>query len=470
MFFLPYDEWMELTKSRLASRSDTLKALDKAIQEAEEASEEDDTVMKWFADGGSDSMPPAVKSALDIEKAARGVAVAEVRKAFNAWTADQARRGQDWRQSVRNERGACQRLADQIAYWTRTYPDTGERAALQYLVEQRNASIPLLFKDCVVIAHSDLGTQYTTLNAKKNAAKIAYDSWKLAGAPRPHLHHGGGGGGAEAAIRAAINSHVDGMVREAFGSVTIAWDHAEASIASVLQEAIEAIKDEIAFLIPGAGLAVASASATYAGIKLVMQSIAADELVTLTQRLEESDSRAALHRVRDWQLRTIAKLTSKSIRAGVNVGMHIASIASLGVGLPAQLATSLATAIVALAEVIGDLGMQYKEKRALTAYLNAGTLGREIFAQAPLAAAYYLLNTPTSHIALQLTRIGAPGWQADVEHLVKSGGISTVLSESQNLIQGARYRIIKKDGSRFRERVSPSLITKLKKKVKGVAA
>ena len=471
MFFIPYEQWMESTRSRVYSRSDSLKALDKAIHDAEEASEEDDTVMRWFRDGGPDSMPAAVKSAVEIERAARGVAVTEVRKAFTNWCNDQARRGQDWRQSVRNENKACEELARQIAFWTRQYPNPDERVALNELVQQRNASIPLLFKDCVVVVQSDLSTKYTDAKVKENAAKIAYDSWKLAGAPRPGIpHHHGGGGGHEAAIKAAISSHVDGMVREAFGTAAITWDHAEASVAAILEHAVAAIKDELAMILPGAGLMVASATATYTGIKMVMQSIALDELVNLTQRLDEGDSRAALRRVNDWQVRALAKLTSKSIRAATNIGVHIATLATLGVGLPVQLATSLATAVMALAELIADLGMQYKEKRALTAYLNAGTLGRDIFGQAPLAAAYYLLNTPTSHIALQLVRIGAPAWQADVEHLVKDGHLATTLSEAQNLIQGARYRIIKKDGSRFRERVSPSLITKIKRKIKGAAA
>lgn len=470
MFFIPYEEWMELTRSRVYSRSDALKALDKALHDAEEACAEDETVMRWFRDGGPDSMPAAVKAAMDIEKAARGVAVAEVRKAFTAWCESQSRRGQDWRESVRNERKACEKLAEQIAYWTRQFPNPSERVALDELRKQRNASIPLLFKDSMVVVHTDLSTKYTDASAKEKAAKIAYDSWKLAGAPRPGLPHHGGGSGHEAAIKSAISSHVDGMVREAFGTSVVTWDHAEASVAAVLEHAVAAIKDELAMIIPGAGLAVAAATGTYTGIKMVMQSIALDELVNLTQRLDEGDSRAALRRVNDWQIRALAKLTSKSIRAATNVGVHIATLALLGASLPAQLATSLATAIMALAEVIGDLGMQYKEKRALTAYLNAGTLGRDIFGQAPLAAAYYLLNTPTSHIALQLVDIGAPAWQADVEHLVKDGHLGTTLSEAQNLIQGARYRIIKKDGSRFRERVSPSLITKLKRKVQGAAA
>jgi hypothetical protein len=129
------------------------------------------------------------------------------------------------------------------------------------------------------------------------------------------------------------------------------------------------------------------------------------------------------------------------------------------------LAVSIASAIIALAAAIGELGMQYKEKRALAAYLNRDSLDRNIFAQAPLAAAYYLLNTPTSHIALQVVSFGAPTWRQDVELLRKDGVLASTLTESANLISAARYRIKKKSGGQYRERVDKSLLDKVKAKI-----
>jgi hypothetical protein len=460
MFFIPYDEWIEKTYSRVSSRSEKLKTLDEAIGEAEEASEDDDAVRRWFDYGGA--VLPGGRIALEIEKAARGVAVAEVRKAFEAWTADQARRGQDWRKSVRNEKGAVTTLAEQIAYWTRTLPDRNERAALEFMTEQRNQSIPALFTGTRVLAYADTMTNIKDKLTKAQAVKAGVTAARLGRAthtPRPP--HSGGGGG----FAASISAEIDKLVREAFGtSGAVVWDHAEAAVADAVNYAISEIKDEIAALAPGVGLAAASATAVYHSVKLVMQSIAADDLVTLSRTLEMGDSRAALARVRDWQLRTIAATTAKVARAGVNVGMHAAAIATMGVGIPAQLATSLANAILGLAFVIGELGMQYKESRALTAYLNRGALGRDIFAQAPLAAAYYLLNTPDSHIALQLVTMGAPGWQADVERLKTDGGLKLALGEATSLIGAARYRIYPAVG-RFRERADLALTTKVKNKI-----
>ncbi len=115
--------------------------------------------------------------------------------------------------------------------------------------------------------------------------------------------------------------------------------------------------------------------------------------------------------------------------------------------------------------MIAEMGMQYKESRALTQYLNntlTTKLGPDMFAAAPLAAAYYLLNTPTSHIALQLVNIGSTAWTAEVEQLKSAGALKTVISESERLISASRYVIQKKTGERFREREGKETSVKAK--------
>ena len=74
-----------------------------------------------------------------------------------------------------------------------------------------------------------------------------------------------------------------------------------------------------------------------------------------------------------------------------------------------------------------------------------------------MAAAYYLLNTPDSHIALQLVEIGRPAWRQDVELLKKDGLLKTVMTESTALIEAARYRITRRDGGVYRDRFEPTL-------------
>jgi hypothetical protein len=333
---------------------------------------------------------------------------------------------------------------------------------LDFIIAERNKSIPVLFKSSDVVIHSDTSSKKDDATTMYKAATVAINSRKLARGPSSS-----GGAGSGGRFVQAISGQADKLVTEAFGGpiTSLVWDPAESELKTTLDHAFAAIKDEIAALAPGVGLAAASATLVFNTVKLITQSIAADAMLDLSGRMEEGDSRAALLRVRDWQLRAIAARTAKVARAGVNVGMHSASIASCGAGIPAQLAVSIASAIIALAAAIGELGMQYKEKRALAAYLNRDNLDRNIFAQAPLAAAYYLLNTPTSHIALQVVAFGAPTWRQDVELLRKDGVLASTLTESANLISAARYRIKKKSGGQYRERVDKSLLDKVKAKV-----
>lgn len=464
MFFIPYDEWMSQTYSRIYSRSPALKKLDEALKEAEDIEADDEEVLKWFA-YGLGPVSDSAKAAIEIEKARRADAVGQVSRAFTDWVQDHTRKGQEWRASTRNSSGAVTTLHNQIAYWTRTFPSTTEREAIEYMTASRNKSIPALFKGVEVVIQSDLLTKKDDASAMYKAVELVRNSRKLERIYQPPS----GGGGASHGFMHTISTQTDRLVAEAFGGDlrSLIWDPTEHGLQAVLGHAIDSIKEEIAALAPGVGLGAASASLVFHTAKLVIQSIAADEMVDLIQRLGEGDSRAALERVRDWQLRTIAARAAKVARAGVNVGVHSAAIASCGIGIPAQLAVSIATAIVALAEVIGELGMQYKEKRKLTAYLNQDSLGRDIFAQSPLAAAYYLLNTPVSHIALQIVSFGAPAWRHDVELLVQNDSLKTVAEESARLIAAARYRIRRKGAAPFRERLEPALWERAKAKKRG---
>lgn len=473
MLFIPIDEWLRKTARTLHSRSDALKALDAAIARANQIDAEGDaTLVRYIGTVGE--LSESAKLALLMDKTLRELAIAGVRRAFTAWVKD----GHAWRTSVRNQSGAVTLLHQQLSYWQSVNPSPDTSAALAVVIKARNESIPTLFAGCECIAKGELldrlKARKNKVTAAKNVVTVARNSYKLSGASlhRPSLpSHHGGGGGASSGLMGTIETQVGHMVKEAFGATLgqLDWHAAEAFLRDTLNEALASIKDEVAALAPGVGLGAASATLVFQTVKLVIAGIAADEMLDLSRKLETGDSMAALQRVRDWQLRDIALRTSKAARASVNVGTHAAAIASCGVGIPAQLAIGIANAIIALAEMIADLGVQYKESRALTAYLNGrsigAVLGPDIFAASPLAGAYYLLNTPTSHIALQLVTIGAPAWQEDVELLKKSGVLKTVITESARLIDSCRYRIVRSDGGSYREREGKTLVVKAKELV-----
>lgn len=460
-----HSEWMAATYSRVYGRSTELKKIDEAIKQAEDCAASFETVSRWYSDLSSERRGDSAWVALELDQKLRSLSIVRVREAFNNWA--RAKGNTDWRTSNRNGDGAMTRLSEQLTYLSAKLP-VSESGALAFVQAERNRSIPLLFKDCKVVSYSD---RLTSLADRKTAASQAanlrtvYERGNAAGMGAPTTSQ------AEALVR-HIGTSVDSWVHEAFfGTEGGGGGHSlidDFNIREVLTQAVHEIKADILAITPVAGLSIASATLLKSSVTLVMQSVAADDLVDLERKLDKSgDSRAAVNSVKRWQFEAIAKTTSSVVRSGVNVGTHAAAVASLGVGIPAQLAISIANAIMALALVIGDMGMQYRRKKALERYLNQPTLDSEIFAQSPLAAAYYLLNTPTSHIALQLVRFGAPGWMEDVERLKKDADLQLVISQSATLIDQSRYRIRKSDMAKYRETSGPGIVSKIKDKLRG---
>jgi hypothetical protein len=460
-----YAEWMQLTHSSVYSRSAELKKIDEALLQAEKNSPKVDELLKWFADLSSTRRSESARVALVLDQKLRDLAIIRVRDTFNNFA--KSKGTSDWRRSNRNGSGALTAMHAQLAFMTPRLPPV-EAASLMYIETERNKSIPALFVDCKVVGYSD---RLTTLQDRKIATSQAlglrtvYTNANDAGMGAPTTSD------VENLLR-EIGSRVNTWVHEAFGGHGGSGGGGiieEIGIKTILDEAIREIKFELAAIVPIAGLASASATFVFHTVNLVMQSMVADSLVDLDVRLETGDSRTAISRLKDWQLAEIAKTTSNVVRSGVNVGAHAAAIASCGLGVAAQLAISVANAVLALAAVIGDLGIQYKRKKALEKYLAAPSLGREIFAQSPLAAAYYMLNTPDSHVALQLVRIGAPGWQADVERIKKDGELTAVTALAAKVIDKSKYRIRKSDMAKLRETVGVSTLSQILDKARGPA-
>jgi hypothetical protein len=476
MLLMSHAAWMEGTASWRHGRSDSLKALDAAILAAEECNEDDSALMAHLAETirtGSGTPSGPVKAALDIEDARRKDAVANVDKAFANWAGDHTSSSKDWRKSVRNEKGTIDALYNALLYQRRILGLVPGKEMIDFMRSVRDQSIPAMFKGCEVLTHSTRAQRLSDKMNKVKVAKIARSSYQLARVGHtPSAPSSAPSGGHGLGALSGFASEINTMVQDAFGvpysTLTAGLTEAESFIRTILTEAIASIKEEITAIAPFVGGAAAAATFTFHTVKLVIKSLDADTLYDFNRRLELGDTRSALDRVRDWQLRDIALTTSKVARAGVNAGMHAAALASMGAAVPAQLAVSIASAVIALGEVVGNLGMQYKEARALSAYLHGTAtdkLDAQIFARSPLAAAYYLLNAPDSHIALQLVTIGAPAWRQDVEYLKKCGGMELVLSEAVRLIEASRYRIFPPTGVVYRERIGKTLAVKAKEKV-----
>lgn len=427
MLFISHEEWLQGTYNRFSRRSTELKALDEAIKAANESSADDATVQSWYAWDGT--MTETAKAAAKLDEACRKEAIYKVNQAFTKWV---GARNSDWRTSGRDSSGTVTRLYQQLTYYTsRGQVPTSESEALQLIKESRDQSIPLLFKGCTVKGMGASMMQKTTI--RKSSATLA----------------------------AAFAKLIKDLVQDSFGvsmDVLASDPHAGSGVLSTV---MDQMKDVLAQITPGVGLGVSAASLVFHAAKTATGSISSYELLKVHAKLPEGDSRAAIESVRVWQARDIALHASAAARASANAASQIASILSAGTATPLQVAVGIANAFVALAEIVADLGVQYREANKLTKFLNeAQTLDRNIFAQCPLVGAYYLLNTPTSHIALAFVNIGAPAWREEVEVLKKWGGLKTVITESARLIDVSRYRILRADKQKFREREGKTLKVK----------
>lgn len=471
MFLISIDEWMKATHSRIYSRSDALKVLDKAIADAGTINQEVDQSQYIFM-SRSGRLSESDKNSIAIGEKKRALALAAVRKAFDKWAATQTSKGQNWRDSGRNSSGAVNSLFEQLKYFGSKYLSESDEAAIAEIVKNRSQMIPLLFDGCTCVLKADRGRvealkdKLKKAKATRRIGQIAKKSYTLASSPATAASSSGGTS-ASSEVLAKVNAMIPDIVSNAFGTTLeqLSWEAGEAFFKETLTEALNAIKEEILAIIPAAGAIASSATLVVNTIKLVQSSLAASALLDLTNKLEESDSKVALARIRDWQLRDISLRSSKVARAGANTAAQLAAIFTAGAGTAPQVILGICNAIVALLEMVAEMGMQYKESRALTNYLNstaASKLGKDIFTASPLAAAYYLLNTPTSDIALQLVNIGDPGWMQEVEQLKLSGPLATVITESERLIDASRYVLMAKGQMRFREREGKEMLVKAK--------
>ena len=144
------DEWMKATYSRIYSRSDALKALDKAIAEAGIINQEVDQSQYIFR-SRTGKLSELDKNSIAIGEEKRALALAAVRKAFDKWVDTQTRKGQDWRDSGRNSSGAVTRLYDQLKYFGGKYLSESDEACIAVIVKNRSDMIPLLFDGCTCV-------------------------------------------------------------------------------------------------------------------------------------------------------------------------------------------------------------------------------------------------------------------------------------------------------------------------------
>lgn len=461
------EQWIKATGGDSdRKRSVALRRLDEAIGVANRTEEP-----APLSDTKSSS--PQASAEHEMAAAMCALALGYVHDALQAWMAEQnAKHSKGWKESYRNKNGAVEALVRELQA-ARSHYNQEDIAALQALRAACDASIPALFKGSRCISRSSV---QDFLNDALNTGTVAASGADLVRSIRRVVHSKDAAspvGAIPATSTAAAASTLDfelplkDMVQKAFGvpASQLRWEVDEKFFDDLLQHAMAGIRQEMASAVPFLGLAGAVGVLGIATYQLTDASIKAQAVERLHQRTLPGDSRSALDTIHKWQLGDLQLQKARVARAAVNLGSQIVGVASAGTLTVVQGSVGICNAIIALADVIIEVGRQYQASRALTRYLNnedgQHPLGREIFCASPLAGAYYLLNTPASHIALQLVELGSAGWQEEVERLVLHEDLAKARAEAARLIDVSRYRIVPKAGGKYIEAVDKSLLRKL---------
>ncbi len=410
----------------------------------------------------------------EMASALCALALSQVHDALEAWMREQnLKHTHGWKDSIRNKEGAVEVLVAQLKE-ARSRFSQEESAAMQSLKAARDASIPALFKgarcisrsesrDFLVDAVSGVSVGASGADLVKNIRSVVHRKDATgAGTATPAAPPTGVG------LPLEIDRSIKNLIHSAFAGTLgeVRWEIDEKFFQDVLEHALAGIKEELASAVPYLGVVGAAAVLTYATTQAVSARSHIKAVERLKLRTVPSDSKSALEAIHKWQLEDMQLLKARVARASVNLGSQIVGIASAGTLTVVQGSVGICNAILALTDVVIALGRQYQASRALTRYLNDqdghNPLGRAIFCASPLAGAYYLLNTPTSHIALQLVDLGAPGWQEDVERLVLREDLAKARAEAARLIDVSRYRIVPHKGGRYVETVDKSFLGKVR--------
>ena len=462
-------EWHRVTDGK-HKRTSSLQELDAAIERANLWSEPELL-----------STPNASAELLEKQKInikIRVEVLRDVDRALNDWMSAQWKKRPDvgWHGSVRNASGAVEQLVSELWRLQSKY-DPGGPTNVEAYETARNNSIPALFEGCKCISRASagdlvkdgkstsavVGSASSFVENLRKAAKLTIPPERPSTPIVPRAEQS-----RVLAEQSQVQHKVADFIKEAFGNLDYArWDIGEKFLQEVLNEAKRALIQEMASAVPFAGLAPTVAVLGIAIDDMRVAKLGARAVDRLNQRTVISDSKSALQTICQWQKEDRELQKTRVARASLNLGSQILGIASGGTAAVVQVPLGIRNAIDALADVIIEIGRQYQASRALTRYLNgqdgAHPLGREIFSASPLAAAYYILNTPTSFIALQFINLGAPGWRSEVEALIKGGNLAVARQEAARLIEESRYRIIPPEGGKYAETVKESMALKAKK-------
>lgn len=424
--FLSHHRWMELTRLTFGVRSPQLLALDESIKRAEKISNElyvFDAEVERFAQRGY-----SVARAEDVKTALAKEAIRDVRRTFDAWATSEG----DWRESRRNKENGPSILFIRLCEYIEKYPDLrADRAAVDHIVESASEFVGQLFRGAKVRVR---GADFENVVATGSQASNVL--------------------GALSTLGGTLKQGFDALFRQHFGAgVSVQQVAQDPFWAKELAKCLPTFTRELVKLLPAIGVGVATAQAAMSLLSAHTTEAARFRLLHVGRTLPVEDVREALGAIRHWQTQDIAAQRVAAAQQAATAVAGLTAILAPGAGATVQAVTQAANAIVTASAVLADLGMQYRESKALEQYLqNTDKIDRNIFAISPLVGAYYLLNVPISTLSIHLVPFDSPTFHADTLYLRESGDLKLVMSESQRLLGNSKFRLFGTQGLEFRTR------------------
>ena len=416
-------DWMKDTHSLTSPRSDFLKAVDQALLR--------------YAQSPSTDNKQAIKTALD------------------RWRFEQGKKGQDWRKSVRNNKGAVTNLHRALTDIDKRKLTSEELEAMKYIAHMQATALmrqfdgkELKFKPSTLMGlASGAGTNWQKF--KTGASSVFSGGSTAAGAfnagrkivQGANLLQQGGRAAASAASQqstAAIVMKVREMCAELCPGLEPNNVFQALNLGSMEQFATE--------LAPFVGAISSGGKAIVGWIGVIRKQYAEYKILDTRHAIAAGDPEAAFDALVKLLDREIASAVARaSVKTGGFTAKAAGTFADAGAitGPVVGLMELLAEVIQSVIEYVRD----YKECEAANQMLRVGALSFELFDACPILGCYFLvIQDHSTIINFAVGEYGTENWMFDVEALVKKAQV--VLEKSQELIRVSRLEIPGTAGSK----------------------
>lgn len=413
-------EWMKSTYSLVHPRSTFLKAVDEALRKYDGAKS------------------PANKEAL--------------RKAFDRWRFEQSKQGKDWKQSVRNGKGAATNMYRALSDLDRRALSAEELEAMRYIariqtmaLQKQFANTELRFKGTTLVGVAQgVGTKWERFKTGATAAKDGAATVKKVHAAGKKIDAGvqllnqGGSSGAFAAAKAGMADKtgvIKTQIRELCRTLCPDLD-ADAVFRAVGLPAVEQFATDLA---PFVGAISSGGKAVVGWIGVARSQYQRDQIKDSRYAVAPGDPEAAFDAIIILLDREIASAAIRAtVKTGAFTGKALGAFADAGavtgpvIGLLEMLAEILQTVV----EYVRD----YRECQAANRMLRIGALNLDLFGTSPILGCYFLVVQDHSTIInFAVGDYGTPNWMFDVERLVAK--LQRVLVKARQLIHASRLEL-----------------------------